>query len=227
MLPTSSLEEIDAAIASGMREYVEAFAARLPVRRIAVVGNAPLEPSAERRSLIDSADLVVRCNSFVLDRPGEEPRLGTVTHVVVAARVTRITPWFFQDYLRRAYFVVDAGTALRKVPFPTPSWWPEDLAAWPIPNRLFGIPLRVRMRPETEGRGAVPTTGTMAAYLMRELFPEANLMLTGFSFLHDREQTEWSHQWGDTCIVHPAHKLDREGELLMSWVDDGLATYVP
>jgi hypothetical protein len=35
------------------------------------------------------------------------------------------------------------------------------------------------------------------------------------------------HQWGDESPVHPTHKIDREGALLQSWVDDGSAVFLP
>jgi hypothetical protein len=221
-----SLEEIDRDLSDAMRSYLECYASRLPVRRLTVIGNAPLQPSAERHDLIESSDLVFRCNSFVLDQPGDEPCLGTKTDVVVAAHVTRITPWFFENYTSRAYLVIDAGRMLNKDPVFPPTSWPEDLGAWPISNRIFGGPLKVAIRPEREGRGAVPTTGTEAAYVAHKLFPEAQIVLTGFSFLHDPEQKEWAHQWGDVCLVHPSHLLDREGAILQSWVDEGSAIFV-
>jgi hypothetical protein len=73
----------------------------------------------------------------------------------------------------------------------------------------------------------VPTTGTAAAYLAQRLFPHAELYLTGYSYLDDRQQTTWEHHWGDSSIVHPTHKIDREGAMLQSWVDDGRAVFIP
>lgn len=223
----TSLAEVDASLFEAMKSYLESYASHLPVRRVTVVGNAPLAPSRERRDLVDSSDLVFRCNSFVLDEPGDEPCLGTKTDVVVAAYVTRVTPWFFRDYPSRAYLRIDVGNTRRRVLPPDPVSWPDDLGYWPIPNRLFGLPLKLSLRPETDGVGAVPTTGTVAAYLAHELFPEAELALMGYSFLNDREQTEWKHHWGTAAPVHPAHLLDREGALLQSWVDDGSAIFIP
>lgn len=220
-------EELDRELFAAMKSYLECYSSHLPVRRITVVGNAPLAPSQERRDIIDGSDLVFRCNSMVLDEPGDEPTLGTKTDVVVAARATRVTPWFFKDYPRRAYLVIDAGNLRKPVPPLLPEPWPEDLGAWPISNRVFGIPLKVLIRPEAEGRGAVPTTGTEAAYVAHELFPEAELFLTGYSFVNDREQTSWNHHWGDTSSVHRAHKIDREGDLLQSWIDEGSANFLP
>jgi hypothetical protein len=210
-----------------MKELLEAVAARLPVRTVTVIGNAPLEPDENRVSIIESSDLVVRCNSLVLDEPGEPPRMGRKTDVVVAARNTRITPWFFQDYPRRAYLLNEAGTVRWPEPPIAPHNWPEDLAVWPISNRVFGWPLKRLIRPETQGLGAVPTTGTTSAYVARRLFGAAQLYLTGFSYLADRSQTSWKHQWGNESPVHPSHKIDLEGALLQSWVDDSSAVFLP
>lgn len=221
-----TLAEVDRDLVAALRDYLESYASHLPVRTVAVVGNAPLEPSAERQAAIDSADLVLRCNGFVLDEPGGPPRLGTKTDVVLLARKTRLTPWVLRDYPRRAY-LMNAGSVFKPGILDHPAWWPEDLAAWPLPNRAITHPLQVLISPDTNGRGVMPTTGTLSVYLARLLFsPEARLLVTGFSFLHDPGQTEWSHQAGDTSIVHPAHRLDRESELLQSWVDDGSATFI-
>jgi hypothetical protein len=223
----STLEQLDQAVVDDMRELFEAVAAQVPVRTVTVIGNAPLEPDGNRVAIIESSDLVVRCNSLVLDEPGEPARLGRKTDVVVAARRTRITPWFFQDYPRRVYLMNDAETVRWPDPPPPPRSWPGDLAVWPIPNRVFGWPLKRLIQPETHGRGAVPTTGSTSAYVARRLFGEAQLYLTGFSYLSNRSQTTWMHQWGDESPVHPTHKIDREGALLQSWVDDGSAVFLP
>jgi hypothetical protein len=222
----STLDEVDAEVTVALKTFLESYSAHLPVRRVTVVGNAPLEPSEARRDVIDSSDLVFRCNSFVLDEPDGPPCLGTKTDVVVAALVTRITPWFFRDYRNRAYLQVDVGNTRRPLP-PLPFSWPDDLGYWPIPNRTLGIPIRLALHPESQGVKAVPTTGTQAAYVAHELFPEAELVLTGFSYLHDREQTAWQHHWGDSAPVHVAHLLDREGAMLESWITDGSAVFVP
>jgi hypothetical protein len=222
-----TLDQLDRAMLDDVKSLLEAHASQLPVRRVTVIGNAPLEPDDKRVEIIETSDLVFRCNSFVLDEPGEQPRLGRKTDVVVAARRTRVTPWFFRDYSSRAYLVNDSENVRKPDPPLTPRSWPEDLAAWPISNRVFGWPLKRLIRPETDGVGAVPTTGTASAYVARRLFPDAELYLTGYSFLDDREQTSWKHQWGDECIVHPTHKIDREGALLQSWVDEGSAVLLP
>ena len=212
---------------SRLRRFLEGYAARTPVRRVVAVGNAPLAPSRERAELIDSADLVFRCNSLALDEPGDEPCLGRATHVVMLARGTRPTRWVFENYRRRAYLLHETAN-IRRPDFPRqPPSWPDDLAPWPLSNRDIGIPLKIEVQPETMGLGAVPTSGTVTAYVAHELFPEAEFFLTGYSFLSDREQKEWWHHSGALVPVHPTHKIDREGALLQSWVDEGTATFLP
>jgi hypothetical protein len=210
-----------------LRRHLESYAARTPVRRVVAVGNAPLDPSVERAELIDSADLVFRCNSLVLDEPDDPPCLGRATHVVSLSRRTRPTPWTFRDYRSRAYLVYEPHLTRRGVPTGIPAHWPRDLGAWPIPNRELGIPLAVAMRPKRLGLGVSPTSGTLMAHVAHELFEGCELYLTGYSFLADRTQTEWRHHWGTAAPVVSGHKLDAEGAILQSWVDEGTATFVP
>jgi hypothetical protein len=151
----SSPHDIDVELVAGMRDHAMAYASSTPVRRVAVVANAPLAPSVERRDLIDSADLVIRCNSLALDRAGGPPCVGTRTNVVVTARTARPTPEFLADYRNRAYFVVDVFHLTVPVPPGWPTYWPEDLGAWPLPNRALGLPLKYLLRP-TRGVPRVP-----------------------------------------------------------------------
>ena len=222
-----TLTEIDEELLAQMREHAMAYAASTPILRVAVVANAPLEPSEERRDLIDTSDLVIRCNSLALDRVDDPPCVGTRTNVVVTARTTRPTPGFLQDYRNRAYFVGD--TFVLGVPDPPgwPSYWPADLGAWPLPNRALGLPLKYLLRPTRGGLGVAPTTGTQAAYLAYRLFPEADIVLTGFSFLDDPEQRSWGYQAAlPDAPVHSAHKLDREAAYLKGLIDRGEVRYV-
>jgi len=224
----STLRDIDVELVARMREHVESYAASLPVRRVVVIGNAPLEPSEERRDLIDSADVVIRCNSLALDRPGAPPSVGTRTTVVVAARTTRPTPGFLADYRNRAYFVVDVFHLTVAEPPGWPASWPADLGAWPLPNRALGLPLKYLLRPSDAGHGLAPTTGTQSAYLAYRLFPDADIVLTGYSFLDDSGQRTWGyhHAGAQRSPVHSTHKLDREGAYLRGLVDRGEARYV-
>ena len=224
----SSPHDIDVELVAGMRDHAMAYASSTPVRRVAVVANAPLAPNEERRDLIDSADLVIRCNSLALDRAGGPPCVGTRTNVVVTARTARPTPEFLADYRNRAYFVVDVFHLTVPVPPGWPTYWPEDLGAWPLPNRALGLPLKYLLRPTRAGLGLAPTTGTQAAYLAYRLFPEADIVLTGYSFLDDHEQRTWGYHRADMqhSPVHSAHKLDREGAYLQGLVDRGEVRYV-
>jgi hypothetical protein len=219
----STLPEVDEELLAQMRAHALAFAAATPVKRVAVVANAPLEPSEERRDLIDTSDLVIRCNSLALDAPDGPPCVGTRTNVVVAARTTRPTPGFLHDYRNRAYFVVDVFHTTIANPPGWPPYWPADLGAWPLPNRVFGSPLKYLLRPESGGLDLAPTTGTQAAYLACRLFPEADIVITGYSFLQNPEQRQWGyHRKGlAPSPVHSSHKLDREAAYLQGLLDRG------
>jgi hypothetical protein len=223
-----TLTEIDVELVARMRDHVMAYASSTPVARVVVVGNAPLEPDEERRDLVDTADVVVRCNSLALDKEDGPPAVGTRTNVVVTARTARPTPGFFTDYRNRAYFVGDVfHMTVREVPG-WPTHWPADLGAWRLPNRALGLPLKYLLRPTQGGRGVEPTTGTIAAYLAYRLFPEADIVLTGYSFLSDAGQQSWSYHASDIpdAPVHWAHKLDREAAYLQGLIDRGEVRYV-
>jgi hypothetical protein len=219
----STPRDIDRELIARMRDHVISYAATSTVGRVAVVANAPLAPSAERRDLIDSADVVIRCNSLALDRPQGPPCVGTRTHVVVTARTARPTPGFLADYRNRAYFVVDVFQLTVPEPRGWPASWPADLGAWPLSNRALGLPLKYLLRPSDAGQGLAPTTGTQAAYLAHRLFPDADIVLAGYSFLDDPDQRSWGyHQPGmGPSPVHSTHKLDREGAYLQGLVDRG------
>jgi hypothetical protein len=214
-----------------LRPYLESYAAHLPLRRVAVVGNKPLAPDAERAAAIDSADLVIRCNSFTLDDPGDPPCLGTRVNVCVIAFVTRITPYTFRDYTRRAYLVPEVGQAGDRVggvlPPKLPPSWPADLGSMGVPNDMLGMELVRGMSRPGDKRGAVPTTGTLAVALAYHLFPDVEIDIAGFSFLENRAQQTWRHHVGAEVPVHPAHFIDREGALLQSWVDEGRLAVLP
>jgi hypothetical protein len=99
----------EAAFYARLRPLVETYARSGSVRRVAVIGNQPLEPSAERAEIVDSADLVFRVNGFRADSEGEAPTVGRRTDVVVFNRGVRPTPWFFQGYSDRLYLMVEPG----------------------------------------------------------------------------------------------------------------------
>jgi hypothetical protein len=133
-----------------LRTLLLAYADHTPVRRVAVVGNAPLQPDAVRAAEIDAADLVIRANAVVLDEPGRPPTVGSRCHVVLLSRRTRLTPWALRDYRDRVYLVPQAGFVeylpgdevglLLDTPF-----WPADLGAIPLPNTRHRLDLEARL----------------------------------------------------------------------------------
>lgn len=208
-----------------LRGLVEAYAHRNPVRSLAVVGNAPLPESATRAAAVDACDVVIRVNSFVADRPGAGGCQGSRTDVVVWNRITRATPFLFENYPRRLYLLVEP---MRMHGFEEvwPVSWPEDLGFVAVPNRAIARPLNELLVAEWREERVAPTTGTTAAFLALNLFPEAELVLTGFSFLDDPHQTRWEHQWGDSCPVGREHRIDAEAALVQGWIDQGRARFL-
>jgi hypothetical protein len=215
------MESLDSGLRDLMRELIESYATT-PVRSVAVVGNAPMAPSAERADEIDACDVVFRVNSFWVD-PAHGPRShGRKVNVVVFNHRVRCTPTLFDDYRNRAYFITEGGQVGLESARGYPDHWPADLGCWPIPNRAVVADLVDLIDPGGEDR-VVPTTGTNAAYLGHLLFPDAELLLTGFSFLEQPLQTSWQHHEGGTVPVPKVHRIDKEGELLQSWLDSGRA----
>jgi hypothetical protein len=64
----------------------------------------------------------------------------------------------------------------------------------------------------------------MAAWIARTSYPDAELVLTGFSFVDDPNQTSWMHAAGDSCIVGPEHQIAAEARLLESWLQSSRTT---
>ena len=111
--------------------------------------------------------------------------------------------------------------------------WPDDLGVVWVPNRGVVAELRALVAAEEgdDGGGVVvPTTGMVAAWLARRLFPEAELLLAGFSAIAEGAVTEWRHHGREDSGPVPvaaAHKVDAEGALLRRWVADGAAHHLP
>ncbi len=206
-----------------LRSLAEAYAARQPVT-VAVVGNAPLEPSEERAALMDSCDLVFRVNGFRMDEPNGPPAVGSRTNVVVFNRALRATPWFFRDYRQRLYLMVEPGRLHWERPT-RPAWWPDDLGAVTISNRDVVVPLASAMGIDARRDAVWATTGTTMAWLALAMFPETRVHLTGFSFVDRPEQTSWEHAYGDPSPVGPEHVIERESALMREWLRLGLAEF--
>lgn len=189
---------------------------RLPAT-VAVVGNAPVTPSAERARRIDGADLVVRMTTFAVD--ATEPAVGARTDVVVLHRAVVPGPDTFRDHRRRLYLLAEPGRSFWEQEA-LPPWWPADLELVPISNREFTSRTRAAM-----GLGRVgvswPTTGTLAVHLMHRLFPHARILLAGSS-LHDAgPQARLAHHWGADVLLTPEHRLAREARVLQRWMRTG------
>ena len=116
-----------------LRPLVSAYARTAPVRRIAVVGNQPLEPSDHRAEMIDTADVVFRVNGFRVDDIDGAPSVGRRADVVVFNRGVRPTPWFFDGYSERLYLMIEPGRLLWENP-KLPAFWPADLGIVTMPN---------------------------------------------------------------------------------------------
>ncbi len=203
-----------------LRESMAAFAKRPLPRSVAVVGNMPMAPDPARAAAVDACDLVLRVNGFVLDEPDGPPTLGRRCDVVVFNRGVRATRWVFRDYRDRLYLLVEPGRLHweREV---LPDWWPADLGCLPVSNREVVLPLSDALGLNSREDALWATTGTIAAWIARTAFPTADLLLTGYSFIDDPNQTHWEHAAGDSCIVGPEHRIAAEGRLLQSWTSTG------
>ena len=198
---------------------MSAYARRQPVRSVAVVGNAPMASDDDRADTIDDADLVLRVNSFVMDPPGEPRSQGSRVDVVVWNRITRATGFLFHRYPERLYLMVEP-MRMHGNPEMWPASWPADLGLVPLSNREIEALNRALDYDWREHRLA-PTTGITAAWLAVTLFPEADIVLTGFSLVDDPHQTSWQHQWGDSAPVGREHRIDHEARLMGSWAAEG------
>jgi hypothetical protein len=134
---------------------------------------------------------------------------------------TRTTKWVFQNYRQRAYLVPQFGFPRYFTARNVPRFWPADLGALPIPNNIVKTSLADLLDPDHVPGELTPTSGTAALYLAHQLFPGADLLATGFSFLDGAERSEWAHHAGGTTEVNRFHDLAREAALLRSWLDDG------
>jgi hypothetical protein len=217
----AELEESHQAQWDLIRDFLSAYAAHQPVRSVAVVGNAPLLPDAERAAAIDASDLVIRMNSLRMDEPDEPPCVGSTCHAVLLGRRTTVTPWVFKDYKRRAYLVPQMGFPLLQRIRPVPGYWPRDLGALPLPNGVVKKRLADQLDPGHQPGRLTPTSGTAMIYLGHDMFPGAQLIATGFSFLADTGQTGWSYHSGGSVPLGQFHYLDIEAALLRTWIGDG------
>lgn len=196
------------------------------VRSVAVVGNAPMVPSAARAAMIDGCDLVLRTNSFVLDQPGADPVAGRRTDVVLWGRMVRATPSSFADYRSRLYVLLEPMRMFHR-PEVWPGSWPADLGLVVARNDAVAVPLLEELGVPWREEGIAPTTGTTAAWLARALFPEAQVHLTGLSYVADPSPERWDYQSGARGRIGPEHRISAEGRLLQRWWKDGQVRFWP
>lgn len=215
---------VDPGLAS-LRELADAYARNLPVRRVAVVGNAPMEESVARAEAIDECDVVIRVNSFVLDHPERDGRRiqGRHCEMVLWSRLVIATPDLFDRYSERLYVLLEPMRMYGR-PEVWPESWPRDLGFAVAPNTAVAIPLNEELGLPWREEHLAPTTGTTGVWLAARLWPEAEIRVTGLSFLDDPDQTWWKHQYGDDVVVGPEHRIAAESALLRGWVADGRIT---
>lgn len=214
----------EAAFYDRLRPLVSSYGSSHRIARVAVVGNQPLDPSAERAATIDSADLVFRVNGFRVDDDAARPTVGTRADVVVFNRGVRPTPWFFDSYTQRAYLMIEPGRLLWENP-KLPEFWPPDLGIVTMPNREVVLPLGEAMGADPRAGGQWATTGTVMLWIATRLFPDAHIDATGFSFIDAPDQTAWHHAYGDPSAVGAEHRIDLESALIRGWIDEGRIAY--
>ncbi|GAA1668284.1 hypothetical protein [Microbacterium lacus] len=201
-----------------LRPLVSTYSRTPHIRSVAVVGNQPLAPSAQRAAVIDAADLVFRVNGFRLDE--DEPTVGRRADVVVFNRGVRPTPWFFQDYTRRLYLMIEPGRMHEENP-KIPDFWPRDLGIVTLANREVIVPLNRVIGQQSAVDGLWATTGTTMLWTATRLFPNATVDVAGLSFVDAPEQRTWSHAFGDPSAVGPEHLIANEGRLVRDWISSG------
>lgn len=203
-----------------LRALFTAQAGGCPISSVSVVGNAPMDPSPGRAKRIDTADLVLRLTTFCVDVDGEPSALGRRTDVVVLHRGVLAGPSTFADYRSRVYLMAEPGR-LHWEPERAPTWWPVDLGAMPISNREFAIPLIDELGLDRR-RAVWATTGTLAVWLVKNVLPDARVLLTGMSLLTgDPTRTRFEHAWGGDVPVTVEHDLGAERAALGRWMSDG------
>lgn len=228
-MPPVVTHDLDPRLAP-LRGLAEAYA-RGPVRSVAVVGNAPMDPSAGRAAAIDGADLVIRVNSFVTDRPGGTPCQGRRTDVVLWSRLVPTTPFLFEGYADRLYVLLEPMRMYGR-PEMWPASWPVDLGFAVARNDAVAIPLNEELARQGPGypwreEELAPTTGMTAVWLALRLFPDAEVLMAGISFVEKPDQTEWRHQFGDSVGVGPEHRIGAEALLLGSYIAAGRVRPLP
>lgn len=207
-----------------LRELMTSYARGGRVGSVSVVGNAPMEPSAERAAAIDGADLVLRTNSFTLD-DAASATVGRRADVVLFARTAVPTPTFFAGYRSRLYVLLEPMRMFhRREEWPTS--WPADLGLTVARNDAVAVPLLSELGVRWRRNRLAPTTGTTAVWLARALFPDVRPLVTGFSYLETAPE-EWGYHSGASGVIGREHRIEAEGALLRRWRAEGRLRFWP
>ena len=94
----------------------------------------------------------------------------------------KATPALFDRYRERLYVLLEPMRMYgrREV---WPASWPSDLGFVAARNDEVAIPLNEELGLPWRAERLAPTTGTTAAWLAVRLFPDAEVLLTGLSFV--------------------------------------------
>ncbi|WP_309103256.1 hypothetical protein [Microbacterium sp.] len=223
-LAVDDVSTADANFYDRLKPLAASYARTQVVRRVAVVGNQPLQSSEHRAAQIDGADLVFRVNGFRVDEPDAPPVVGRHTDIVVFNRGVRPTPWFFHDYAERLYLMIEPGRLLWENP-KIPAFWPADLGIVTVPNREVILPLGRALGADPRDGGHWATTGTVMLWIAAHLFPEATVDAYGLSFVDEPSQKSWDHAYGDSSPVGEEHLIELESRLVRGWIDAGRVYY--
>ncbi len=209
-----------------LRDLATAYARHDPVRSVSVVGNAPMVPSEARAAAVDGADLVVRVNSFVLDEPGGPASVGRRTDVVVWSRLVQATPSLFAGYRDRLYVMLEPMRMFHR-PEVWPMSWPADLGFVVARNDAVAIPINEELGLPWREEQLVPTSGTTATWLAVNLFPDADVLVTGLSFVDTPVPERWDYHSGTAGQIGPEHRTAPESALIRRWRDEGRVRFWP
>jgi hypothetical protein len=163
--------------------------------------------------------------SFAVDEEQGESCFGDKTDVVFLHRGTLATRATFAQYSRRLYVLVEPGRRHWE-PSTMPQWWPRDLGLVHLPNDIFADPLTHTLGLSSK-EPIWATTGTLAVWTMSTLFPQAQLLVTGFSIVDNPRQTRLAHARGPSVPLTDEHRLDRESCLLRRMDESGQILVLP
>ena len=108
-----------------------------------------------------------------------------------------------------------------------PASWPSDLGFVAARNDEVAIPLNEELGLPWRAERLAPTTGTTAAWLAVRLFPEADVLLAGLSFVDAPTRSSRDHQWGRLGEGRAGTPDRGRGRVLRRWRDEGRVRMLP